>query len=158
MIFQLVARGGHEAEARQFLANDFKQYPGDAIQFISGFLPISYSVSGTIRRIHGNAYDRVCRLVTPSLLHECVVKVYGDEVAIPVYDGPSNRDLSTTIAHQFEYVHTRALAKEAETASIAPGVGINSGESKSRSPMMSLIDICLQFSPSSKCPTAEGGQ
>jgi hypothetical protein len=132
MYFELLVRGGHEAEARQFLAEDFKQYPGDAIHFISGFLPISYSVSGTHPGdFDGNTYDRICCLVTPSLLHECVVKLYGDEVLIPVYDGPSDGDRLTTIAHQFEYVHRRALAKEAETALIAPGAAINSGESES---------------------------
>jgi len=112
--FELMARGGYETDAQQFLTEDVRQNPSDAILFISGFLPISYTVSGSKPgEFEGNTYDRVSRLVAPSLLHDCIVNLYGDEVANPVYTGPSDRPLAETIAHQFEYVHKRILAEAA---------------------------------------------
>lgn len=130
--FELLARGGNETEAREFLKVDFEQNPSDAIAFISGFLPTSYSTSGSEPgEFERSTYERVSRLVAPSLLHECIVKLYGDEVANPVYNGPSDRKLSDTLAHQFEHVHKRVVAETAETASKSLEADISSPASSS---------------------------
>lgn len=123
MYFELLGRGGRDADARQFLEQDFRQSPSDAILFVSGFLPISYSSLGTKpSEFERNTYERVGRLVAPSLLHDCMVKVFGSEVANPVYNGSSDRSLSATIAHQFEYVHKQVTAELTGTipASLEP--------------------------------------
>lgn len=115
--------GGGEAEVLDFLTKDFDDNPEDAILLISGLLPIAYSTSGIEPgEFTRDTYNRVARLITPSALHDSVIKLFGEQVAIPVYDGPSDRKLELTIAHQFEYVHNAVLA-EAQEQRVQPTSG-----------------------------------
>jgi hypothetical protein len=103
---------GGEADVRHYLKGVFADAPEVVTQFIAGFLPTAFSATGSrLADFDRNAYDAAARLIDPSVLHDCILKLYGAEVSSPVFHGASDRPFNLTIAHQFEYVHNVFLAE-----------------------------------------------
>ena len=109
-----------DTEVREFLTKDFEDHPEDAILLMSGFLGTAYYASGSQPGdFDHSTYELVCRIIAPSILHDCVVRLFGDAVLNPVYDGSTDRPLKDTIAHQFEHIHNLVLAAAAQKPPVA---------------------------------------